>query len=50
MGEENNSQKFFELRESYLTPPKFELENYGLVFIILGLYTLFLIPKKMARL
>lgn len=45
MGEENNSQKFFELRESYLTP-KFELENYGLVFIILGLYTLFLIPKK----
>lgn len=45
MEEENNSQKFFELRESYLTP-KFDLENYGLVYIILGLYTLVLIPKK----
>ena len=45
MEEGKNSQKFHELREFYLTP-KFELENYGLVCIILGLYTLILLPNK----
>ncbi len=42
---ENNSEKFHELRDSYLTP-KYSLENYGLTYIILGLYTLILIPKN----
>ena len=43
MDEENNSQKYHELRDFYLTP-KYALENYGLIAVILGLYTLLLIP------
>ena len=42
--EENKSQRYRQLRESYLTP-KYALENYGLIAVILGLYTLVLIPK-----
>ena len=45
MGEESRSQKFHEIRDSYLTP-KFNLEDYGLICVILGLYTLVLLPKK----
>ena len=45
MDEENKSQKHHELRDFYLTP-KYTLENYGLIAVILGLYTLVLIPKN----
>lgn len=43
--DENKSAKYNELRESYLTS-KYKLENYGMVAIILGLYSLILIPKN----
>ena len=48
METENNSKTFYELRDSYLTP-KYNLENYGLVCMILGLYTLIFNTKKMAK-
>ena len=35
-GEEGDSEKFYKLREEYLTP-KFDFENYGITSIILGL-------------
>lgn len=38
-GETGDSEKFYELRENYLTP-KYKLEDYGITFIILGLITL----------
>lgn len=41
----NKSEKFYELRNSYLTP-KYELENYGFVMIIVGVAILITLPKK----
>jgi hypothetical protein len=35
-GEEGDSEKFYKLREEYLTP-KFDFENYGVTSIIFGL-------------
>jgi len=43
--DENRFQLFHELRTSYLTP-KYALENYGLILIILGSFWLILIPRQ----
>jgi len=45
MDDENKYEEYYKLRQSYLTS-KYTFENYGLVAIILGLYSLILIPKN----